>query len=204
MTAAQQPQHIPQPAFVHGRYVPVVQAILMEGTDADFEKLRGVPGVVLEKMPWQVAKALVDERSEESLGKLGRHPLDTRRYYHFRQQVCRSAGCLINNNNLRNCKSGRPWSTMCATASMAFPPSATTVLLATRYLTVSQARAAPYRWQAGNASARSTAKAGRVSTKRTRVQRAKGTTSIPTGLSVQPGGWHGALQPVGNVPLGAR
>lgn len=81
-----------QPAFITGNYTAQIHAIVMEGNSEDFEKLRGVPGVVLETMPWDVAKLLVDEHSEASLSKLGRHPLDTRQYIHFRQQVC--AGCL--------------------------------------------------------------------------------------------------------------
>ncbi len=61
--------------------------IIKYGDEADFEILRGVPGVVLEPMPWSLAKSLVDEHTEESLGKLGRHPLQLRTYMAFRDKV---------------------------------------------------------------------------------------------------------------------
>lgn len=129
MGTSQQHQH-EAPAFINGSYTQSVHDILINGGNDDFEKLRGVPGVVLEKMPWHVAKALVEEHTEASLGKLGRHPLDTRQYWHFRQQVrALLASGYSPGVRTRNCKSGHRWSTMFDTVSMASQPSATAVCL---------------------------------------------------------------------------
>lgn len=67
-----------------------VDRILDTNSAAEFESLRGLPGVCLEPTGWAAACQLVHEGSEESLGKLGRHPRDTVVYRNFRRQV----GCL--------------------------------------------------------------------------------------------------------------
>ena len=64
-----------------------MDSILDLNLQDQFERLRGLPGHCLEPVDWATACQLVQQGSEESLGKLGRHPRDTVVYRRFRRQV---------------------------------------------------------------------------------------------------------------------
>ena len=53
----------------------------------DFERLRPVPGFQLDPVSWETVKALVAEKTAESLGKLGRAPSGSVVYWRFRDEV---------------------------------------------------------------------------------------------------------------------
>lgn len=92
------PNHKP-PGFA-GKHTPESYNIIQHGDEQQFETLRGYPGVVLEPMPWSLAQELIDQHTEDSLGQLGRHPLQLRTYMTFRDKVrffvvCKGGGRLL-------------------------------------------------------------------------------------------------------------
>ena len=64
-----------------------VDNILDNNLTEHFELLRGTPGYCLETLTWETAKSLIREGTEQSLGKLGRHPASCVIYRQFRRKV---------------------------------------------------------------------------------------------------------------------
>ena len=64
----------------------VARIILGNRTD-EFERLRGVPGFMLEPVPWHTMRHLVAENTTESLGKMGRSPAGQVTYWKFKSKV---------------------------------------------------------------------------------------------------------------------
>jgi len=69
----------PDPVFVNH--------VLNNNLTDQFSLLRGAPGVCLESVTWEAIKGLVEQNTEQSLAKLGRHPSGIVTYRKYRKQV---------------------------------------------------------------------------------------------------------------------
>jgi len=70
---------VPDPHFVNH--------VLNNNLTENFALLRGAPGICLEPKSWGAIKELIDENTEESLAKLGRHPSGIVSYRKYRKQI---------------------------------------------------------------------------------------------------------------------
>lgn len=64
-----------------------IARIIRDNLVDEFERLRGVPGIQVDPVPWDAVTKLVEENSTESLGKLGRSPAGMVVYWKFKEKV---------------------------------------------------------------------------------------------------------------------
>lgn len=64
-----------------------VHRILVTNSTSEFDKLRGVPGIAVDPIPWDTASNLVKENTVDSLAKLGRSPSGIVEYWTFKEKV---------------------------------------------------------------------------------------------------------------------
>lgn len=64
-----------------------VHRILVTNSTSEFGKLRGVPGISVDPIPWNTASDLVKENTVESLARLGRSPEGIVEYWTFKEKV---------------------------------------------------------------------------------------------------------------------
>jgi hypothetical protein len=65
----------------------LVNYILDNNLTEQFSLLRGAPGICLEPVSWETIKEFVEQNTEQSLAKLGRHPSGIVSYRRYRKQV---------------------------------------------------------------------------------------------------------------------